>query len=519
MARTVRVAIIGAGLGGISVAVALQRAGIHSFTIFEKAAGPGGVWYHNRYPGCEVDVPSRAYSYSFMPYDWSGTYAKRAELQNYARDVVDHYGLAPHIQYDTAVDRAVWNADSATWTLTTADGRTHEAEVCVSAVGLLSNPKKPTWPGLADFRGDVVHTAEWDDSVDLTGKTVALVGTGSSAAQMGPAIAADVATLYIYQREPGHVLPKRGVTYDEATRAKYTRFPVLQRAERALELYRGVKAFKATDPDRDEHHKVEEYFDKQLARKVEDPVTRAALRPQYPYGCKRPIFANGWYEMFNRPNVELVPHAVTRATPTGLVDATGAERQVDVVVTATGFHVADFLTTLEVTGEDGVRLADFWGQEPWAFLGLTVPGFPNFVMMYGPNTNGVPSIISYHEAAAAAVARLTRRLRKSPRSSFRTSTKPARRFDGWIQTQLAKRRSVAFSGCHNYNLAPTGRNVSQWPLSHYAYRALVRGLLPFGVRVESPSHLPAPTAAGPSTGEQPCPSPVSISTADSPVST
>lgn len=519
MARTVRVAIVGAGLGGIAVAVALRGAGIHSFTIFEKAPGPGGVWYHNRYPGCEVDVPSRAYSYSFMPYDWSGTYAKQSELQNYARDVVERYGLAPHIQYDTAVSSAVWNADTGTYTLTTEDGRTHDAEVCVSAVGLLSNPKKPTWPGLEDFTGDVFHTAEFDGSIELAGRTVALVGTGSSSVQMGPAIAPDVAQLYVYQREPGHVLPKRGVTYDEATRAKYNRYPILQRVERVVELYRGVRAFVATDPTRKEHQRVEEYFDKQLARKVADPVTREALRPHYPYGCKRPIFANGYYEMFNRPNVELVPHAVTRVTPTGLVDTTGAERQVDVVVTATGFHVSEFLATLEVTGENGVRLSEFWGQEPWAFLGLTVPGFPNFVMMYGPNTNGVPSIISYHEAAAAAVVRLVRRLRKSPGSSFRTRTRTARRFDGWIQTQLKKRRTVSFAGCHNYNLAPTGRNVSQWPLSHYSYRALVRAVLPLGVRVESPSHRPGPGIAGPSTGGQECPSPASISTAASPVST
>lgn len=484
MAKKVRVAIVGAGFGGIAVAVALKRAGIDSFTIFEKTPGPGGVWFHNSYPGCEVDVPSRAYSFSYMPYDWSGTYAKQPELRRYAEDVVERFSIAPNIRYNTVVRSAVWNARTSTYILTTADGETHEAEVCVSAVGLLSNPKIPDWPGLDAFTGSAFHTAEFDSSVSLEGKSVALVGTGSSACQIGPAIAADVAQLHVYQREPGHVLPKRGVTYDDATRAKYARFPVLQRVERAVELYRGVKAFRATDPARPEHEKVERYFDKQLERKVTDPVTRAALRPKYPYGCKRPIFANGYYEMFNRPNVELVPHAVARVTPTGLVDETGAERQVDVVIMATGFHVADFLTTLEVTGEGGLSLADFWGQEPWAFLGLTVPNFPNFVMMYGPNTNGVPSIISYHEAAAAAVVRLVCRLRRSKRSSFQTRTAIARRFDDWTQTQLDKHRKVAFSGCHNYNLAPTGRNVSQWPLSHYAYRVMVRAVLPLGVRIE-----------------------------------
>jgi cation diffusion facilitator CzcD-associated flavoprotein CzcO len=479
------VAIIGAGLGGIAVAVGLKRAGIDTFTIFEKASGPGGVWYHNSYPGCEVDVPSRAYSFSFMPYDWSGTYAKQPELRQYAEDVVDRFSLAAHVRYDTEIVHAMWNERTGCYTLTTASGDTHEAEVCISAVGLLSNPKLSDWPGLDTFEGPVFHTAEFDDTVDLEGKTVALVGTGSSAAQIGPAIAASVGELLIYQREPGHVLPKRGVTYDDATRARYRRFPILQRVERAIELFRGVKAFRATDPANPEHERVEQYFRRRLERVVEDPATRAALTPGYPYGCKRPIFANGYYEMFNRSNVELVPHAVTSVTPTGLVDATGRERQVDVVILATGFHVADFLSTLQVRGEGDQWLADYWGQEPWAFLGLTVPGFPNFAMMYGPNTNGVPSIISYHEVAADAVVGLVKRLRRSNSSAFRTRRDMARRVDDWTQKQLAKRRKVAFAGCHNYNLAPTGRNVSQWPLSHYVYGLLVKMTVPLGVRLES----------------------------------
>jgi cation diffusion facilitator CzcD-associated flavoprotein CzcO len=482
MARTVRIAIIGAGLGGIAAGVKLRQAGIDSFTIFERASGPGGVWYHNSYPGCEVDVPSRAYSYSFMPYDWSGRYAKQAELRQYARDVIDRFSLSAHVKYNTFIECVRWNEEANGYTLTTTDGDSYKADLCVSAVGLLTNPKYPGWPGLDTFKGSSFHTAEFDHDVPLDGKTVAIVGTGSSSCQIAPAIASEVHQLYVYQREAAHVLPKRTVTYDERTRARYRRFPILQRLERIVELQRAVSETKAIDLRRPEHEHFERYFEKYLARSVADPQTREALRPKYPYGCKRPIFASGYYEIFNRENVELVPHPVASVTPRGLVDATGAERPVDVIIIATGFHVADFLSTLNVEGPGGLKLADYWRDEPWAFLGMTVPGFPNFMMMYGPNTNGIPSIISYLEIQADVIVRMVRRLSRSETSRFDTNSQLARRIDSWTQRQLEKYRSVAATGCHNYNLAPTGRNVSQWPRSHYIYHLATRVVFPVGIR-------------------------------------
>jgi cation diffusion facilitator CzcD-associated flavoprotein CzcO len=282
----VRVAIIGAGLGGIAAAVKLKKAGINSFALFERAAGPGGVWYHNTYPGCEVDVPSKAYSYSFMPYDWSGTYAKQPELAQYVQDVVARFALAPHIRYNTLIGRARWNELTGTYVLETSDGRSYEAELCVSAVGLLSNPKRPDWPGLDLFSGACFHAAEFDHDIPLDQKTVAIVGTGSSACQIAPLLAPRVRQLYVFQREPGHVLPKKSVSYAGWARPRYSRSPVFRRVERSLELQRAVRKARAINPATPDHARVERYFDKYLSRTVTDPVTRAGLHPDYPYACK-----------------------------------------------------------------------------------------------------------------------------------------------------------------------------------------------------------------------------------------
>jgi cation diffusion facilitator CzcD-associated flavoprotein CzcO len=221
------VAIVGAGFGGIAAAVQLKRTGIDSFTVFEKAAGPGGVWFQNTYPGCEVDIPSHAYSFSFMPYDWSGTHAKQTELQRYAEDIIDRFGIREHFRFGDEVQSARWDDSEQAYRVVTVDGGGSWADLLVSAVGMLSHPKVPDWPGLATFDGPVFHTSRYDHGVDLTGKRVALVGTGSSACQLAPTIAPRVRSLDVYQREPGHVLPKRDRVFDDRERGRFRRFSTL----------------------------------------------------------------------------------------------------------------------------------------------------------------------------------------------------------------------------------------------------------------------------------------------------
>ena len=495
--RQIRVAIIGAGLGGVAAAVKLKSAGIDTFTVFEKADGAGGVWWHNSYPGCEVDVPSHTYSYSFMPYEWSGTHAKQCELRQYVADVIERFELGAHFRYGTEVESAVWDDAAHSYTLLTGDGDAFEFDVCVSAVGLLSNPKLPDWPGIPGFKGPVFHTAQFDHSVDLTGKTVALVGTGSSACQLGPAIAPVVKKLDVYQREPGHVLPKKAREFDPALRRRYGRFPILQKIERLKQFRVGMRQAQALDVRSRRNAEVESYFHHYLAKTVTDPDTRAALTPAFPYGCKRPIFASTYYPMFNRDNVELIPHAVAEVTPGGLVDATGTERDADVLVLCTGFQVSDLLATLRVTGTRGQDLHEVWAGEPWAFLGMTVPGFPNFLMMYGPNTNGLPSIIGYLETQAATLVRMVTRLQRGRALAYDTNHGLARRVDRWVQSELGRRLSAVSTGCRNYNFAGTGKNVGQWPRSHISYRLAARLLTPWGlVARRHPARADSPVATG-----------------------
>ena len=474
MSRAVRVAIIGAGLGGVAAAVSLKRAAIDTFTVFEKAAGPGGVWWQNTYPGCEVDIPSLAYSYSFMPYDWSGTHATQAELQRYVEDVIDRFDIRAHFSFGVGVERAVWDGARKAYTVYTTDGADAEFDLVVSAVGMLSHPKLPDWPGLETFEGPVFHTSRFDHALDLAGRRVAIVGTGSTACQLGPAIAPQVRQLDVYQREPGYVLPKKARVFDDDERRRYRDSPVRRRIDR-LKLYRmGHRSHDALRVGTENNKKVEAYFRHYVARTVRDPAVRDLLTPNYPYGCKRPVYASTYFPMFNRDNVSLVPHAVVEVAPDGLIDDTGTKRPADVLILSTGFQAASYLSTVRIQGRGGRDLHDVWAGEPWAFLGVTVPGFPNFFMLYGPNTNGGFSMTTQLEIQAEQLVRVVRRLRRT--SALDTRPRLAERVDRWVQGQIAVTMSSAGAGCHNYYHAASGKNVTQWPRSHTVYRIALRAL-------------------------------------------
>jgi cation diffusion facilitator CzcD-associated flavoprotein CzcO len=471
---TPRVAIIGAGVGGIATAVKLRRAGIDSFTVFEKSDGAGGTWWDNRYPGCEVDVPSQAYSFSFMNHDWTRTHASGTELQQYVDAVLDRFELRPHIRFSTAVASVEWDGGARLWHLTTAAGDRYEFEVVVSAVGFLNVPRYPTWPGLDSFRGPKFHTARWEDH-DLAGTRVAVVGTGSTAAQLVPAIASRVGHLYVFQREPGWVLPKneRDLTPEERAR---NRNPIRHKIDRAKLFYQAIAINRVYDPDSDEHRKFETIASRYIAKTIKDPEVQKAVTPTHPYGCKRPVLATTFYPALNEPNVELVPRAVVEATPTGVIDADGVEREVDVLIYATGFHAADFLRTFDVRGERGT-LRDAWATRASAFLGITVPGFPNFFIQYGPNTNGGWSAIAQLERQAEVAVRAVRRLRRGRVRTIDTRPRALERWVRFVDRMIAKHAPVMDGPCNNYFHSESGANVTQWPLSHARYYALTK-LLP-----------------------------------------
>jgi cation diffusion facilitator CzcD-associated flavoprotein CzcO len=480
--RRIRVAIVGAGLGGVACAVNLQRIGNVDLHVFEKEDGPGGVWWSNRYPGCEVDVDSRAYSYSFKPHDWSRTHASHSEVQGYVESVIERFELSDRLHFGVTVLSARWDDGLSVYEVETSRGSEGNFDVFVSCVGLLSSPNRPRWDGGDSFIGEIVHSSDVTSVDGLQGKRVALVGAGSTACQLGPILAPSVQQLDLYQREPGYVLPKKERELTRSERDAFLRRPVRTKLRRWRLLYEANKAYEAFDTDSRAQAKIRSFHNEYLRRTVDDSQIRDALTPTYPYGCKRPVFASQFYRMFNRPNVSLVPHAVSHLTSSGVVDATGCERPADVVIAATGFHAAEFLHELSVQGRGGVNLQDAWQGEPSAFLGMTVPGFPNFFILYGPNTNGGWSMIAQLERQSEVVARVVRRLVSGRVTFVDTSPSVARRYDRWIQTHIRKNRSATEAGCHNYYHTPSGKNVTQWPMTHFSYLVLTKVLPYFGFR-------------------------------------
>jgi cation diffusion facilitator CzcD-associated flavoprotein CzcO len=472
-AGTPRVVVVGAGFGGIAAGVKLKRAGINTFTIYESSLGIGGTWWDNTYPGAEVDVGSHLYCFSFKPHDWTRTHARQPELQKYLEEAVDEFGLRPHVQLGLAVESATWHDDLHVWTVRLDDGTVDECHVLVSAVGFLNVPRDPDWPGLDDFEGPKFHTARWEHQHDLTGKVVAVVGTGSSATQVAPAIQPIVKQLYVFQREPGWIMPKGERDFTDGERATFAK-PWRRKWERWRLKYMleknlwGGRLFRpGTKINEARQQLCVDYIARELA---DHPDLREAVTPTHPFGGKRPVFASTFYSALKQENVELVPRAVASVTRTGIVDDDGAERAVDVIVLATGFQPTNYLARLRVVGRDGRTLQEHWADEPHAFLGITVPRFPNFYMLYGPGTNGGELVIMLESQAEYAVRAVKRMIRECVTA---IEVKPSfeARWYGWLQSRMA---GTSWTMCNNYFKGPTGKIVTQWPSGNMVYRALTK---------------------------------------------
>ncbi len=449
------------------MAVKLERAGFTHYTVFEQSAGPGGTWYDNTYPGCQVDVPSEVYSYSFKPYDWTRIYGRQPELQKYCEDTIDHFGIRSHFQFSTRVDEAVWDEDRHLYTVR-AGGQEHEFEVLVSCVGLLSVPNEPRWPGMDEFEGGMFHTARWRHDVALDGKRVAVVGTGSSACQVVPELAQRVGQLYVFQREAGWVAPKPDREYTPDER-KQNAHPIRRKVSRWRGFVRHVQTLGDRTVGSGRHQELTQVCLNHIHAQIEDPELRRMVTPDHPVGCKRLVRDSNYYPALSLPNVDLVPRAVARFTPSGIVDVDGVEREVDVAVLAVGFRAADYLASLDVVGVGGIPLREAWAGEPKALLGITMSGFPNFFMLYGPNTNGGGSIIAQHERQAELVVRVAKQMRR--KGVTRVDTKPAalENFVRWLDRQNGTVFSAILADCNNYFLSPGGRNVTQWPTGQISY--------------------------------------------------
>jgi cation diffusion facilitator CzcD-associated flavoprotein CzcO len=456
------IGIIGSGFGGVAVAVEMLRGGHDDVRLWERSNDLGGVWRDNTYPGAGCDVPSPLYSFSYEPNpDWTRRYALQREIHDYVRGVADKYGVTPRIAFGREVTAARWDADTSDWTVTFADGSTESVDVLVSAVGQLSEPTLPAIPGIESFEGPSFHSARWDHTADIHGRTVAVVGSGASAVQLVPHLVRDGERVVVFQRSPNYLLPKPDMPYKPWHSALFHRLPMTQRAERGgiwafLEQF--ARGMDAASPVGKINRAVAL---RHLHSQVKDPELRAKLTPDYPIGCKRILFSNEFYPALAEPTVEVVTEAVTEVRPHGVVDASGREHPADVVVYATGFDSQDFLDSIDVTGVDGEKLATRWADGAHAYLGMYVPGFPNLFVTYGPNTNlGGGSIIYMLEAQARHMRQVADRLEAGSYDSVQVTAATEQAYDQELTEKLE--RSV-WASCENWYRHPSGRITSNWP--------------------------------------------------------
>lgn len=455
--RNPRVAVVGAGFGGIGLGMALRAAGWTDpaqLTILDRAAGVGGVWRANTYPGAACDVPSHLYSFAGAPgTEWTRRFAPQPDILRYLQRLTRENGLTEHLRLGTEVTEARWDEARSVWRLSLAGGDSLEADVLVPACGQLSRPVRPTIPGLDRFPGPVFHSAEWDHDVDLSGKRVAVIGTGASAIQFVPAIADQVAALTVFQRSAPHVIPKPDRTYGGRRPGNRTAARVFWSAffETGALGLTSVRA--AGMPFR--------LASAALRRsQVPDPGLRARVTPDHPIGCKRILISSDYYPTLGRPHVDVITEPIAEITATGVRTADGTEYAADVVILGTGFAATDFLAPMKVFGTGGQELSERWRDGANAHLGIAVPGFPNLFLLYGPNTNlGSGSIVHMLECQIGYVRQAVELLRSGVRT---LSVRPeaAERFDAEIQQRLT--RSV-WTGCRNWYRTASGRIVNNWP--------------------------------------------------------
>lgn len=458
-----RVLVIGAGFGGLAAAYELSKDGLADVTVLEKADDVGGVWRENTYPGAACDVPSNLYSYSFArKTNWGRRYAEQPDILGYIRDTADRFGLRDLVRTGVEVTSAAYDDGTATWRVTTSGGEVFEADVLVPAVGQLSRPALPAIPGLDLFEGPSFHSAQWRHDVDLTGKRVAVLGTGASAIQFVPRIREAARHVTVFQRSAPYVIPKPDRAYTGAHHAAFRRVPGFAAAMRQLiweiSEFFGLALTKVAPLAR----LIGVVASLNIKRHIKDRALRAKVTPDYPIGCKRVLFSSEWYPALARDNVSVETGAITEVTATGVRSADGSLHEVDVIIYGTGFKATEFLVPMTITGRDGRDLHAQWARGARAHLGMAVPGFPNMFLIYGPNTNlGSSSIILMMEQQARYIRQITEHLvRAGSRRAFEVWRSVEQAYDTEIQSRLD---NGVWTTCDSWYRTASGRVTTNWP--------------------------------------------------------
>lgn len=498
---SVDVLIVGSGFSGICMGIKLLEAGMKNFLIIEKSDDLGGTWYENRYPGCACDVPAHLYSFSFERNpDWTRMFAGQQEIWQYLKSCVGRHGLAPYIRFGTRFCEAAWDEKTASWRIfashsSSGNGSQSEklsirARVLVSGMGALHVPHYPEIPGAERFSGPSFHSTAWRSDVDLTGKTVAVVGTGASAIQFVPHIAPRAAKLYIFQRTPPWIVPRLDFAFSEKARKRFSRIPALTWAFRKFLFFALEWRVLSFLGDRVVREHMERIARRHLQRSVTDPKLRAVLTPRYQIGCKRILLSDDFYPTFKRRNVELITDRISEVRERSVVTQDGADRPVDVLIYGTGFRVTEQFIGMRLFGRNGLEIHDAWRNGLSAYLGVTVSGFPNFFMLLGPNTGlGHNSVVLMIEAQVRYVINCLKLMRKRHISAMEVRAESQKHFTANLRDHMA--RTVWQSGgCRSwYQDTHTGENTTLWPGSVIQYFRAMRSvsLSEYDLRPAAPS--------------------------------
>jgi Predicted flavoprotein involved in K+ transport len=458
------ITIIGAGFAGLCMAIKLKAAGYHDFVILEKADALGGTWRDNTYPGCMCDVPSHMYSFSFaLNPGWSRMFSPQTEIWEYLEACADRYGVRPHIRFGRQVAGLEFDDVSRRWTVSTADGHSFTTNAVVSGIGALHIPAYPEISGRERFVGPTFHSAEWDHSYDLTGKRVAVIGTGASAVQFVPHVAERAARLTVFQRTAPWIQPKPDFEIPERVKKVLRTVPPARRALRdAIYWLLETRALGFTiDPRLMKAHQAMAL--RHLERQIPDPELRARLTPGYTIGCKRILLSDDYYPALMRDNVELVTDPIADIREHSVADATGRAHDVDCVIYGTGFRVVDTLQNQRIIGRDGIKIQDAWRDGPEAYLGTTTAGFPNLFFLLGPNTGlGHNSVVFMIEQQVRHVMGCLRLLSRSGAKAIDVRPEAQRAFNEELRRRL-RRLVWSAGGCHSWYLDDQGRNPTIWP--------------------------------------------------------
>ena len=493
-----RIVIVGTGFSDLGIAIRLKQEGEEDFVLLERAGDIGGTWRDNTYPGCRCDVPSHLYSFSFAPNpNWSSTFSPQEEILDYLKDCAERFGVLPHICFDTELESAQWDGDEALWRIETSTG-SMTANFLVAGQGPLSEPALPKVPGLEDFEGTAFHSAQWDHDHDLTGKRVAVVGTGASAIQFVPEIQPKVGRLHVFQRTAPWVMPHRNRPLRGWERTLYRLFPPAQLAMRAG-IYWARELFVLLFRHPPVNKLLEQLPLRHMRSQIEDPDLQRKLTPEYSMGCKRILPADEWYPALAQPNVELVTGGVTEIRPHSIVAEDGTEREVDTIIFGTGFHVTDIPIADRVRGADGRTLADTWNGSMTAYKGTTVAGYPNLFFVVGPNTGlGHTSIVFMIESQVEYVLDALRTMRARGAGTLEVREEAQRAYNAELD-RMTEGTVWVTGGCSSYYIDRNGHNSALWPTYTWPFRRRLRHFDPAAyalrTRVSAPGGEREPAAA------------------------